>query len=284
MKNFRIVFLILYLSVWVGIASAQPSFIYEASPATRTDKMATMGLTDNKGRLQCVIPSLANNIAHDEDSAHASGDTGVLGLGVVANGAYSPMSATVGDYVGNSYDATTGGVLVELRGAGNQASSPIRGEDSTFGDTQMMMVSGFQTQDPLAQDQTGSNKLAIPKVDRVGRTISTMAPSGETWQSCSSSNTGTSDVAIKAAVASNRIYVTSISCYNTSAVDSAITFKDGSTAIYVGAIAKQATNGGGFTTVLPVPLKGTVNTALNFAMTTTATATTCCAAGYISVY
>lgn len=283
-RNFLFLFLSSVFIGSAGIASAEPSFIYESSPATRTDKFSTQALTDNKGRTQCLIPSLANNIAKDEDAAHASGDTGVQVLGVVVTGSYSPTTSTAGDYASPSLDATTGGVLVELRGAGNQAASPIRGEDSTFGDAQFMMVSGFQTQDPLAQDQSASNKLGPPKIDRVGRVITTMAPSGETWQACSASNTGTTDIAIKAAVASNRIYVTSISCYNTAAVDSAMTFKDGTTAIYAGAIAKQATNGGGFAVSLPVPLKGTVNTAFNFAMTTTATATTCCAAGYISVY
>jgi hypothetical protein len=121
------------------------------------------------------------------------------------------------------------------------------------------------------------------KADTGGRVISTLAPAGETFQNCSASNTGTSDIAIKAAVASNRIYVTSISCFNTAAVASSIVFKDGSTQIYVGGVSSSTLAGVSvYTATLPTPLRGTANTALNFAMGTTATATTCCAAGYIS--
>lgn len=105
---------------------------------------------------------------------------------------------------------------------------------------------------------------------------------GNTFQSCSTAATTTADTAIKAAVVLNRIYITSISCANTSAVASSIQIKDGSTVIYAGAVGTQAATGGGFNVSLPTPLRGTVNTALNFNMVTNATSTTCCAAGYIS--
>ena len=105
---------------------------------------------------------------------------------------------------------------------------------------------------------------------------------GNTFQSCSSAATGTADTAIKAAVASNRMYITSISCSNTSAVASSLQIKDGATVIYVGSVGTQAATGGGFDVSLPTPLRGSVNTALNFNMVTNLTSTTCCAAGYIS--
>lgn len=121
------------------------------------------------------------------------------------------------------------------------------------------------------------------KGDTGGRSITTLAPAGESWQSCSASNTGTTDVAIKSAVASNRIYVTSISCFNTATVASSFQIRDGSTAMYVGGIGNSTLNGvASWSVTLPVPLRGSVNTALNFLMATNATATTCCAAGYIS--
>lgn len=103
-----------------------------------------------------------------------------------------------------------------------------------------------------------------------------------TNRSCSSAATGTADTAIVAAAASVRTYITSISCANTSAVASAITFKDGATAAYIGAVGTQAATGGGFNTTFPVPLRLTVNTAFNFAMVTTSTSTTCCAVYYQS--
>lgn len=103
-----------------------------------------------------------------------------------------------------------------------------------------------------------------------------------TFQSCSSAATTTADTAIKAAVAANRMYVTSISCSNVSAVSSRIQIKDGATVIYVGSVGTLAATGGRFDVSLPTPLRGTVNTALNFNMVTNATDTVCCAAGYIS--
>lgn len=103
-----------------------------------------------------------------------------------------------------------------------------------------------------------------------------------TFQSCSAAATTTADTAIKAAVALNRMYITSISCSNVSAVASRIQIKDGTTVIYTGAVGTQAATGGGFSVSLPTPLRGTVNTALNFNMVTTATDTVCCASGYIS--
>lgn len=105
---------------------------------------------------------------------------------------------------------------------------------------------------------------------------------GSTFQACSSAAITTADTAIKAAVASNRIYVTSISCSNNSAVPSSLQIKDGSTVIYQGGVAALATTGGSWSVDLTTPLRGTVNTALNFNMVTTATSTICCATGYIS--
>lgn len=284
MKNFRIVFLILSLSVWVGIASAQPSFIYESSPATRTDKMATSALTDSSGKVQVSPGTGATSLGKAIDNASGGTDTGVACLTIRDDSGAAKSSAN-GDYQG-LYTNSKGALRVEIRSGWETdgATSLVKSEDYSASDGNAGVGSLFVSQDPLSQDQGATNRYGFGKIDRVGRTITTLAPAGESWQSCSSSNTGTSDVAIKAAVASNRIYVTSISCYNTAAVDSAITFKDGSTAMFVGAIAKQATNGGGFSVGLSVPLRGSVNTAFNFAMTTTATATTCCAAGYISVY
>lgn len=103
------------------------------------------------------------------------------------------------------------------------------------------------------------------------------------WSACSASNTGTSDTAIKAAVASNRIYVTSMSCFNTAAVASSFEIKDGSTVMYAGGISNSTLAGVAYWEhTFGVPLRGSVNTALNFDMATNATATTCCAAGFTS--
>ena len=122
-------------------------------------------------------------------------------------------------------------------------------------------------------------------VDRFGNQliISSLSAPGSTWQACTGAITDTTQTAIKAAVALNRIYITEIGCNNSSAVASTLVFQDGAaTAIWQGAITAAATNGS-YTMTFPVPLRGTVNTALNVTLGTTATNTRCCAAGYISV-
>lgn len=140
------------------------------------------------------------------------------------------------------------------------------------------------TQDPLSVDQGASGDLSFAKVDRAGRTITTLAPAGETWQACSAYQTGTSNEAIKAAVASNRIYVTSLSCHNKSATTgSVIVVKDGTVAMVDSYLGPTTIANNVWNVTFPVPLRGSVNTALNFSLATTSTDTLCCASGYISV-
>lgn len=122
--------------------------------------------------------------------------------------------------------------------------------------------------------------------DESGRLITSLAPAGETWQSgCGTATATTADVAIKGAVASNRIYVTSITCSNTSAtVATNLNFKDGTTVMAVGGVSQMATASGGFfTAYFNPPLRGTVNTAFNFNTGVSTTSVICCANGYISV-
>jgi hypothetical protein len=111
------------------------------------------------------------------------------------------------------------------------------------------------------------------------------APASKSWQACGTSTASTADVAIKAAVASNRIYVTSLTCKNTSATTATtIDFKDATTVIAVGGISQVLAGAAGtFDATFPTPLRGTANTAFNFAANVAVTSLTCCAAGYISI-
>jgi len=165
-------------------------------------------------------------------------------------------------------------------------NSPITGllknEDSAATTLDAGVAAFTKLQSALTVD-AASGDYGTLKGDDVGRLITTLATPGETWAGCSAAATGTSNTQIKAAVASNRIYVTSISCTNTSTVDSEINFKDGTGYFYTGYVNGTTKGDSNFQTTLPVPLRGSVNTALNFSMTTNATNTICCAAGYISV-
>ena len=119
-------------------------------------------------------------------------------------------------------------------------------------------------------------------VDALGRQFTNYAPTALISRGCSSTATGTADTQILANPGAGiRYYITAISCANTSAVASEIVIKEGSTAIWRGGIGTQAATGGGYQANFDLaPLRMGANTVLNFAMTTTATSTTCCANGY----
>lgn len=218
-----------------------------------------------------------------EDSAAASGDA-LVGVAGVANTGFATNAAN-GDYLSPALD-TTGAAfsIVTAQTNASVLTTPARYEDSAVADTQAVMLSGSITQDPLSVDQGASGDVALIKTDRAGRTITTLAPAGETFSVCSDFETGVADNVIKAAVASNRIYITALSCVNTSAVSSTISFRDNTTLIWQGAVTSSTLAGvGQFNMTFPVPLRGSVNTVFQYLMGTTATNTSCCASGYISV-
>lgn len=118
---------------------------------------------------------------------------------------------------------------------------------------------------------------SLASVNLYGQLFTPARP-GVDFQNCSAGISGTSRTAIKAAVASNRIYVTDVSCYNNSAVNSSMIFEDGTTLVWPGFLAANSF----YEHTFSVPLRGTVNTAFNVTMGTTATSTICCITGYTS--
>lgn len=135
----------------------------------------------------------------------------------------------------------------------------------------------------LASSDGQANFVALSKS---GKVMVTLAAPGQSWYACSAVATGTSTTVIKSAVAGKRIYVTSLSCYNNSTTSSIIEVYDGA---YAGNLFLTRSILGPNTAAhsvwhqsFPVPLRGSVNTDLNFAMATTSTSSRCCAAGYTS--
>lgn len=245
--------------------------------------------SDGKLRFPACSASGASVIAGtvNEDSAVASGQAGILNM-AVQNETQQTFSATVADAVPLGADRY-GTIQVSPQQYGASVGSfllgTVRSEDGPIADGQATTLSSFITQDPLSVDQGAAGDVAIPKVDRAGRVITTFAPAGESFQSCGTATATTADVAIKAAVASNRIYVTAITCKNTSAtVATSLDFKDATTVIAVGGVSQMAAGAAGsFAATFPVPLRGTSNTALNFATNIATSSVTCCASGYVSV-
>lgn len=166
--------------------------------------------------------------------------------------------------------------------AGN-ATGLLKLESSTVGASDALVAVGGKTQAALSVD-AADGQYGLYKLGLDGRLITAYAPAGETFAQCSSVETGTAARAIKNGVASNRHYVSSLSCYNTSAVASTIIFQDGSTTFYGGGLPSNVATGIG-TLILqfPVPLRFGSGNPINFQLGTTATNTICCVAGYISV-
>lgn len=224
----------------------------------------------------------ATSAVHLEDVLAVDGDAGITVFCRANNAGTVATSGGDGDY---TVPACTATGALQTAGIGQGLGvSVYRLEDDAFASGNGVIVAAAVRQDTLSTDQANGD-IANLKVDGTGRLLITNATPGETWQSCGTATATTADVAIKAAVASNRIYVTSITCKSTSAtVATSLDFKDATTVIAVGGIAQMATaSPGSFTATFPIPLRGTVNTAFNFATNISTSSVTCCGAGYISV-
>jgi hypothetical protein len=268
-------------------SSASKVFCAGADGKLRFPSCSASGASAVSGTVNVVATPGAASFLQNEDAAIASGQTGMVPL-AVQNETQQTFSATVADAVpmgADRYGTQQFSPQQYGASAGSFLLGAVRTEDGPIADGQATMLSSFITQDPLSVDQGAAGDVAIPKVDRVGRQIFTMAPAGESFQACGTATATTADVAIKAAVASNRMYVTAITCKNTSAtVATSLDFKDATTVMAVGGISQMAAGAAGsFTATFPVPLRGTVNTALNFATNVSVSSVTCCASGYVSV-
>ncbi len=238
------------------------------------------------GTVNVVATPGATSFLQAEDSAIPDLQTGPVILGQ-RNDAAAIRTTTDGDAATISTNAR-GALAIDLDASfrGGGATSIIQVEDVALPDAKSGVVPLVKLQAALTVDAADGDAGAM-KGDLAGRTITTLAPAGESWQSCGTATAVTTDVAIKASVASNRIYVTSINCKNTSTtVGPTIDFKDGTTIIAVGGITATSATGlltSDLTKTFPVPLRGTSATAFNFATNTAVSSVTCCAQGYISV-
>lgn len=223
-------------------------------------------------------------ITKAEDAAHASSDVGVMSLGVRNDSAATVLTNTNGDYSGIAVDSNGKGFS---RIMSSDSRDGVLVEDNVAGSAEGGIVALAKTQDPIAIDQDNNGDYAQLKTTRGGKLQVAFAPATEYWKSCGTATGVTSDVAIKAAVASNKIYVSTISCKNTSTTqNSNLDFKDGSTTFAegsIGAFVTGTSQPGTFTQQFPVPAQITSATAFNFATNTATSSVTCCASGFISV-
>lgn len=244
---------------------------------------STLLATDKQGRL-LLSPSIASSPFHLEDAAAASGDAGVFSL-AVRNDSIASLTNTDGDYSPIATIAS-GAVIGAIQSVwtGSSFILSFHSEDTIAASGDAGVAAHGVLQSALSVD-AASGDYGNLKLGLDGRLITAPAPAGETWQACGTATASTADVAIKAAVASNRIYVTSITCASSDADNATnLNFKDATTVIAVGGVNQMATTSAGtFTANFPVPLRGTVNTAFNFNTAVSTSSVICCGAGYISV-
>lgn len=266
----------------VAPANGDTFWILRPRPLHTTD--GTNGVVGLEVAISRLSQNNDNNfILKAEDGGHTSGDA-LVAIGGVNLRNFAAFNSTSLDYtpIGVGDKGVVAGMIMYDSSMGGGSSAVVL-EDSAISTLQASVLVGTQLQDPLTID-SASGDLGYRKADLAGRTIVTMAPASERWSACSASSTDTSNEEIKALVASNKICATSLSCFNTAAVASSFTIKSNDTVIYAGGISNSTLTGVAYWEhSLPVPICTAVGEALNFDMATTATATTCCGAGFITV-
>lgn len=238
-------------------------------------------------------------------SALGASDIGVpyaLEDGAIANGKALMMAGGVNNRSGTAYNTTNGDATpFGVGDFGNSFStlyfdatifdggvSPIGKEDRALNGSDALVMTGVRW---LGTGAFGSpagtaNDAVYPDTDSENRLAVNAwgAQPGNFWQSCGTATASTADVAIIAADVSNRTYVGTITCKNTAAATAtSIDFKDGTTIIAVGGVNQMAAGSAGtFTVTFNPPLRGTSNTAFNFATNVSTSSVTCCGSGFKS--
>lgn len=231
------------------------------------------------GVLHGIMPGTgAVNLGKSEDAAHTSGDVGVMALAVRNDTNSSAFAGTNFDYCPISV-TNRGAVHSVLVSESGNTGSPVRLEDDALASASGTLVVGSQSATSITSDVGTSGDLAFLKSDMLGRLHVNPygAAPGQFFNAVSAAETGTGDRQIVAAGAANvRHYVTDLIIVNRSANASEISIKDGTTVVlraHVGANSSKEIS-------LKTPIRGTAATALNFAMTTTATDTIVTALGF----
>jgi hypothetical protein len=202
----------------------------------------------------------ATNLGKAEDSPHASGDVGVMVLGIRSDTAATPVSAD-GDYHPLLFD---GGGFLRVR---QQGTNP---HDSAASSNPMMISGVAET----PEDTAPGNQVSAEgdqtsfAVDRDGALYTHPHPP-RIWHAASEFTTAQTDTTVKAAPGAGlSLYVTDIFVAANGAVT--VTLEEGTSTLKFRFYASSA--GQNASRSLTVPIKLTANTALTV---TTSAAVTC---------
>ena len=251
--------------------SAVPAKSCQASGTDGTN--ARVLKTDSAGELQADILSFPDN--EPINVAQMNGVAVTMGNGASGTGVQRVTLAS--DSTGNI--ATIGTSVTP----GTSAAHLGKAEDAAHasGDTGVALLTRRITSN--ATSAGASADYATLDSDDDGRVyVNPFGASVDKFFTAVSASdiTNTTSTSVKAAVASNRHYITSLSISNMHAsVNTRVDVLDGATVIWQCA---AAANGGGCTHTFPTPLRGSVNTAINCQNATTGAATRCAISGYTS--
>lgn len=247
--------------------------LYDTTPPTITDGNVGVPRMDANRNLHVVN----TDIAKAEDSAHSSGDSGVMALAVRSDS--GSLLAADGDYIPLSVNGS-GALRVAQVGTATVVASNASGDtahDGADSGSPVKIGGKAYANEPAA---VAANDRANMITDLVGRPIVLpYAAQGDEVDGTASA-TGTGDTQIIAAQGAGvRIYVTTLIIHNAHATTNGfVTIKDGTTAKLV----VPAPANGGAVINLPVPLRLTANTALNFASSAAITTIYVSAVGFKS--
>lgn len=263
------------------VASAGFGYQYNGTTWDRLRGDATDGLQVNLGANNDVTVTsgtvtanlgATDNAVLDQIATNTTGLAGAIAGTEVQVDIVSSTALTVDLGANNDVTVTSGSITADL-GANNDIHGTVASDSADSGNP--VKVGG------LARTSEITNVANADRVDfvadKAGKQIVLTHANPENFVQGSASATGTSNTAVlTAAGAGVRNYVTTISVANTSATDTEVTIKDGTTTLMV----LPAPTLGGAVLSLPVPLVGTANTAINFASSDAATTIYVTCVGY----
>lgn len=233
-----------------------------------------------------AVTSAGNQPVRLEDAAFATSDATMV-MGAVNARSFAAYNSTNGDVTPISV-GDKGVVLTmpmyDSSMAGGSSSLMLEGASVVDQDALFRIGAAVKTSFGAG---TSNGTYGVFNADLDGRlavNASGSAPN-EYFSSCGTATATTSDVSMKGAAGVGvRNYISTITCKNTSAtVATSLDFKDGSTAMAAGGISQMATTSpGSFVANFNPPIRGTANTAFNFATNISVSSVTCCAQGFTS--
>jgi hypothetical protein len=156
----------------------------------------------------------------------------------------------------------------------------IKTDDAGFTPNTDKVVAVGMMADATSSDVVDEGDIGIPRITLDRRQIAQPFSDPENTVDGTASATGTSDTSVIAAPGAGlRLYITTIVIHNSSTTDAYVNIKDGSTTKLVVPAPGRA----GAVINLPVPLRLTANTALQFASSASVTTMYVSAVGFKAV-